>query len=100
MVKEVLVKKKKRVGLATKIFVAVFAIYAAYTLVSLQLQISAKKAEQEQLIEHFEMQQLKNAQLEDVINDGQNEEYIAKIAREDIDYVYPGEQVFVDISSN
>lgn len=93
-------KKKKRVGLATKIFVAVFAIYAAYTLVSLQLQISAKKAEQEQLIEHFEMQQLKNAQLEDVINDGQNEEYIAKIAREDIDYVYPGEQVFVDISSN
>ena len=36
-------KKKKKVGGLTKIAVAVFAVYATFTMVSLQLQISQKK---------------------------------------------------------
>ena len=97
--KEAFVKKKKRVGLATKIFVAVFSIYAAFTLVSLQVQINDKKNEQEELQKQLETQKVKNAELEDVIGGENSEEYIAKIARESLDYIYPGEQVFVDISS-
>lgn len=92
-------RKKKRVGLATKIFSAAFAIYAAFTLVSLQLEISAKRQENEQLVAALDAQIVKNSELEDVISDGLNEEYIAKIARESLDYVVPGEIVFVDISS-
>ena len=38
-------KKKKKVGGLTKIAVAVFAVYATFTMVSLQLQISQKKEE-------------------------------------------------------
>jgi len=92
------VKKKKKVGLATKIFVAIFSVYAAFTLVSLQLQISNKREEQRMLQEQLETQQTKNAELEDIVS-GQDEEYIAKIARDSLDYIYPGEKVYVDTSS-
>ena len=91
-------KKKKKVGLATKIFVAIFSVYAAFTLVSLQLQISNKREEQRMLQEQLETQQTKNAELEDIVS-GQDEEYIAKIARDSLDYIYPGEKVYVDTSS-
>ena len=93
------VRRKKKVGLATKIFVAVFSIYAAFTLVSLQMEIAAKRAEQEALTVSLEAQQVRNAELEDVIGNAPDEGYIAKLARENLDYVLPGEMVFVDISS-
>ena len=71
-------RKKKRVGLLTKLLLAAFAVYAAFQLVELQLEC---------------------AELEDAIQDGDHADYIAKVARESLGYVYPGEQVFVDISS-
>lgn len=95
----VLKRKKKRVGLLTKIFIAVFAIYAAVTLVNLQIRINAVAAEQEALQSRLEAQKLVCAELSDAISKGDNEDYIAKVARESLGYVYPGEQVFIDTSS-
>ena len=57
-------KKKKKVGGLTKIAVAVFAVYATFTMVSLQLQISQKKEEKTQLEQQVEEQQLRNAETE------------------------------------
>ncbi len=92
-------RRKKRVGLATKIFVAVFAVYAAFTLVSLQIQISAKREEQQALQGQIEEQSLRNAEIEALLDSEENDEYIARIARDKLGYVSPGERVFVDISS-
>ena len=92
-------RRKKRVGLATKIFVAIFAVYAAFTLVSLQIQISAKREEQAALRAQIEEQTLRNAEIEAILNNEDNDEYIARIARDELGYVSPGERVFVDISS-
>ncbi|MEA5038882.1 MAG: septum formation initiator family protein [Clostridiaceae bacterium] len=93
-------KKKRRVGLATKIFVAVFSIYAAFTLISLQVRINAKKSEQTALTGQAESQALRNQELQNAIDGENKDDTIAQIARDNLDYVYPGEQVFVDISSN
>ena len=92
-------KKKKKVGLATQIFVAVFSIYAAFTLVSLQLEINAKRRERDDLNSQLEAQQVVNAELESLLSADRDERYIAKIARENLDYILPGEKVFVNISS-
>ena len=92
-------RRKKLVGLATKIFVAIFAVYAAFTLVSLQIQISAKREEQAALRAQIEEQTLRNAEIEAILNNEDNDEYIARIARDKLGYVSPGERVFVDISS-
>ena len=92
-------RKKKRVGLVTKVLIAAFAIYAACTLVNLQLRINAANAEQQRLSAQLNEQKLINAELNDAISGENQEEYIAQIARESLGYIYPGEQVYVDISS-
>ena len=92
-------RRKKRVGLATKMIVTVFAVYAAFTLVSLQIQIGAKREEQQALQKQIEEQGLRNAEIEALLNSEENDEYIARIARDKLGYISPGERVFVDISS-
>lgn len=92
-------RRKKRVGLITKVLIAAFAIYAACTLVNLQLRINAANAEQQRLSAQLNEQKLINAELNDAISGENQEEYIAQIARESLGYIYPGEQVYVDISS-
>lgn len=92
-------RRKKRVGLATKIFVAVFSIYAAFTLVSLQIQIGAKREEQQLLQSQVEEQSLRNAEIEALLTSEDNDEYVARLARDKLGYVSPGERVFVDVSS-
>ena len=91
--------KKRHIGLLTKILIVAFAVYAACTLVDLQIRINAASAQQEQLQSRLESQKLVCAELTDAIEQSDNEDYIAKVARESLVYVYPGEQVFVDISS-
>ena len=92
-------RRKKRVGLVTKVLIAAFAIYAACTVVNLQLRINAANAEQQMLSAQLNEQKLINAELNDAISGENQEEYIAQIARESLGYIYPGEQVYVDISS-
>ena len=86
-------------GLVTKVLIAAFAIYAACSLVNLQLRINAANAEQQMLSAQLNEQKLINAELNDAISGENQEEYIAQIARESLGYIYPGEQVYVDISS-
>jgi len=92
-------RKKKRVGLIAKVLIVTFAVYAACTLVNLQLRINAAAAEQEELQAALDAQKLVCAELTDGISGEDQEEYIAQIARDSLGYIYPGEQVYVDISS-
>ena len=92
-------RKKKRVSLAIKLFVVLFALYSAVQLVGLQIKISAKKQEQEDLKLQLEQQKTANDQLEDMLESGYDEDYIASLARDKFGYGYSGEQVFVDTSS-
>ncbi|MBO5973869.1 MAG: septum formation initiator family protein [Clostridia bacterium] len=92
-------RKKKRVSIAIKLFVVLFALYSAVQLVSLQVKISAKKQEQEDLKLQLEQQKTYNDRLEDMLNSGYDEDYIASLAREKFGYGYSGEQVYIDQSS-
>ena len=92
-------RKKKRVGLVAKVLIAAFAVYAACTLVNLQLRLNAANAEHESLEAQLNEQKLICAELNDAISGEDHEEYIAEIARDSLGYIYPGEQVYVDISS-
>lgn len=92
-------RKKKRVGLVAKVLIAAFAVYATCTLVNLQLRINAANTEQMELQAQLDAQKLICAELNDAISGENHEEYIAQIARDSLGYIYPGEQVYVDISS-
>ena len=92
-------KKKKRVSGLAKTATAVFAVYAAFTLVSLQLQIAEKNEEQALLQAQIEEQELRNAEIKALLESENSDDYVARIAREKLGYISPGERVFVDISS-
>ena len=92
-------KKKNRVSGLAKTATAVFAVYAAFTLVSLQLQIAEKKEEQALLQAQIEEQELRNAEIKALLESENSDDYVARIAREKLGYISPGERVFVDISS-
>jgi cell division protein FtsL len=67
-------RKKKRVSIAIKLFVVLFALYSAVQLVTLQVKINAKKQEQEDLKLQVEQQKTSNDRLEDMLNSGYDED--------------------------
>lgn len=77
-----------------------FAVYAVVTLISQQIQISQKQDELSQLEDKILIQEVKNGEVEDVYNSGdeENEEYIKKIARQELDYAEPDERIFINIA--
>jgi len=93
------VKKKKRVSIAVKLFVVLFSLYAAVQLVGLYIKNVKYKEENASLLHQVEQQKTINNQLKDMTSGDPSEEEIASIARDDLGYGYPGEQVFVDTSS-
>lgn len=94
-----MVRKKKKVNLLTKVLVTAFAVYAAFTMVSLQLRIDAMEKTKSKLERELELQQLLNAELYHATSGGIDSAYVAKLAREDLGYIFPGELVFQDVSS-
>ena len=70
-----------------------------FTLVSLQFQINATKEEQQLLTTQVDDQSMRNAEIEALLQSEDNDEYIARIARDKLGYATPGERVFVDVSS-
>ena len=47
-----------------------------------------------------EDQRIANKDIERLIVMGEDEEYVERIAREKLDYGYPNEHVYVDVSGN
>lgn len=92
-------RKTRRVSLIAKAALLVAAVWSAFTIVSVQLKIMAKESEMAELQQQIEVQKLENRQIQDVLDSGDDAEYIARIAREKLGYITPGQKVFVDISS-
>ena len=91
-------RKNNRAGILLKTGVLLFAVYAIYTIISLQVQIRNKRIELSDLTDTVEQQELKNAEIEAIIENADDPEYIAKVARDKLGYVTPGEKVFVNIT--
>ncbi len=92
------VKKKSYILLYVAIFA--FAVYAVITLVNQYVEISDKKQQLAELNSQILVQEIKNEDIEKVKNYTGKEldDYIEKIAREELEYIGQGERVFVNIS--
>lgn len=75
-----------------------FLVYAVYYIASVNNQISQKQAEYDALQNEIEIQEIKNSDLEHVLNYSDEEylDYVISKARNDLDYVKQGERVFVN----
>ena len=98
VVKEIAPAKKPRKK--RNIILGVCFGYACFTLISQQIQINRKQSELAELEDKIVIQEVKNGEVEDVYksDDKKSEEYIKKIAREELGYAEPDERVFINIA--
>ncbi|MEI3579860.1 MAG: septum formation initiator family protein [Acutalibacteraceae bacterium] len=74
--------------------------YVVFSLVRIQGDIQKNREQLAALEQQNEEQRIANKELERVLSDGTEEEYIERIAREQLGYAYPEEQVLIDISGS
>lgn len=91
--------KAKKVRILKFAFIA-FSIYVVVSFVVMQSDIAKRKANLQAAKNELEQQQYINEDIMGIINSGQNSEYIMRIAREKLGFVFPNERVFIDISGN
>lgn len=91
---------KKRTGLLVKLVFLALAVYVVISFVQLQVELSAKQEKLAQLEAQYAQQLLTNEELQGVLALGEDEEYYERMARERLNYAYPDEQVFIDVSGS
>lgn len=98
----VIKKRKKKRFLVLKFLTVGICAYIIFVLVNQQIQINQKKSELDDLNNKVSIQNIKNEEMKRILNSDEKEnlEYIERIAREDLDFVKEGEQVFVNVAGN
>jgi cell division protein FtsB len=91
-------KKKISKNILLSLGALVFAGYLIYSIFSTQIDIANKKAELQKISAEVADVELSNEEVQGLLDSCDTEAYIERIAREKLDYVYPGERVFVDRS--
>lgn len=97
-------KKKKHpvwyIVLGVAIFV--FLIGAVIKIATINVQISEKQAELDAINAQIRIQEIKNSELEHVLNYSDEEylDYVISKAHSELDYVRQGERVFVNSAGN
>lgn len=92
-------KRKTRVGFFPKLILGIFIIYAAVTLISLQIQIREQKTVVDQLTVQVEEAKTKNAELKQRAEAEVDDEYIVSEAQKQ-GLAMPDERVYIDVSGN
>ena len=93
--------KKEKASIKKIIVIVALSIFLLYVLVSIitiQIDINQRKQELAALNAQLENQQILNSELADMIDSGEIEDYLVRIAREKYGYVFPDEEVYIDIS--
>ena len=80
--------------------VLLFMLYVVVSLVRIQGDIQQSGEALAAIEQQNEEQRIANKELERMLSDGTEEEYIERIAREKLGYAYPEEQVLIDISGS
>lgn len=91
--------KVKRAGAGTKILVLVLLVAAVTGLLSVRSQLSSAQARRDQLQSQVQAKEERNSALQDAIDHSEDPEYIANIARSELDLLESDEIRFVDTSN-
>ncbi len=91
------IKNRKHSVILAVLFGALVCYFVA-TLISLQVQVHAHENTVEKLKTQYQQQLDENAELQRLIDEGNESDYIEKIAREQYGYAKPDERVYYDSS--
>ena len=89
---------KKKFNISSVLFLLAIA-YLAISLVNAQFELMTKKQELSNIQTQKDRLELEVADTRSLLEEGQDEGYIERIARERLGYANPGEKVYIDIQS-
>ena len=92
--------KNKKGKLLIRITIVLALIGCTASIISLQSNIAERKTELDTLRSQAETYEAENEDLERILNSGDIDSYMEKLAREDYGYAYPDEYRFYDTSRN
>ncbi|MBQ7595515.1 MAG: septum formation initiator family protein [Clostridia bacterium] len=92
-------EKKRRFSFILAVLFISVAVIFVVSLVAVNKEIKEHKAEVEQLESQCEAQEAENDELQSMVDSGNQDEYIEKIAREKYGYIEQGDRVYQDIAS-
>lgn len=100
MAQNIIPEKKKRKNIIMRVCIFLFVAWAAVQLVDMQVNLMDRKQEAVVLAERLEVQRIANKELERQLAAKVDDEYIERVARDQLDYVYPEERVYINISGS
>ena len=79
-----------------------FVFYAVITIINQSVKIAEKKAELSELQQHINVVEIESNYLEKVRNfkGAEKNEYMEKIAKEELGYVSNGERIFINVAGD
>ena len=96
--------KKKRKLRYVLLYIAVigFVFYAVITIINQNVKIAEKRAELSELQQHINVVEIESNYLERVRNfkGAEKNEYMEKIAKEELGYVSDGERIFINVAGD
>ncbi len=88
----------RRYSIIVRIALLGAMVYLIIANTNLQIELSRKQAELNEIYSSKNTVELKNQELENLIKNGTESDYIERAARDRLGYVYANEEVFTDIS--
>lgn len=94
------IRRKRKVNRFVRFIFAIVAAYMIFALLQLQVDIMNRRTELSELKEKCEAQRLANKEAERMLTLGDTDLYVERVAREKLDFAYPDEKIYIDISGN
>lgn len=95
--------KKAKMGSRSfflRLAIVVFALYSAWQIVQLHTDIAKLNSQSQELEEKITEQRLANKDVKALLEQGDNPEYIERVAKERLGFAFPDERVYVDVSGS
>ncbi|MFZ2537802.1 MAG: septum formation initiator family protein [Oscillospiraceae bacterium] len=89
-------QKKAKKSKIMCVALTVFFIYVVASFAVMQVDISKRRTSLDAMQTEINEQQYLNKEIQSILDSGTDSEYIMRIAREKLGFVYPDERVFVD----
>lgn len=93
-------KNRKNKSVLLRVLILGVCVYMIATLSGLWNTLNRSRKELENLKAEYTEEQNDIEELRAMLEDGSQSQIIEKAARERLGYIYPDEQVFIDISGN
>ena len=90
--------KKRRKSVILRLLLLAFSVYILISLINYQVQLTNHRRDLAEKQSTLEAKNLEVSELERLLESGTVSQLIERAARERLGYVYPDEQVYVDLS--